>query len=183
MKCDYCELIEAEKNAEIIYQDNDIAIVVKDTALTPGQITIFPKKHYTIMENAPEEIIQKCMRLANKVSVAIFESLATNGTNIVIQNGLGGGQKVPHFCIEIYPRQENDGLPLQWTSKKLDDVDLETTFNIIKEELAKEEKEEKHKEDLKLQVEKALKEDKQPNQKTEQQKIENYLVKSIKRMP
>lgn len=192
MKCDYCELLDSEKS-EIMYQDNDLVIVVKDTALTPGQITIFPKQHFTILEMVPEDILTKAMQLANKVSIAVFESLGAQGTNIVIQNGIGGGQKVPHFCIEVYPRQEQDGLPLQWQPKKLDEIDQETTFNMLTEELAREKKEEKLKEDIKAQAAKALKEeekkiekiyDEKPSAtKTEQAKLESYLIKSIKRIP
>ena len=45
MRCDYCELIEREKENEIIYQDVDVVVAVKDLVSAPGQITVFPKEH------------------------------------------------------------------------------------------------------------------------------------------
>ena len=68
---------------------------------------------------ADDAILEKCSAIANKVGIAVFDSLGVQGTNLIINNGLGAGQKVPHFCLEVYPRQENDGLPLQLTPKKI----------------------------------------------------------------
>ena len=73
-----------------------------------------PKEHFTILEGVPENILEKCSLIANKIGIAVFESLGSQGTNIMIQNGLGAGQKVPHFAIEVVPRVENDGLNLTW---------------------------------------------------------------------
>ena len=62
MRCDYCELIEREKENEIIYQDVDVVVAVKDLVSAPGQITVFPKEHYTIMEAVPNKILKKCFQ-------------------------------------------------------------------------------------------------------------------------
>ena len=43
MKCDYCEIIEQPNHTEILYEDTDLFIIVKDMVITPGQITIVPK--------------------------------------------------------------------------------------------------------------------------------------------
>ena len=175
MKCDYCELVE--RNQGLIYSDNDVVVAVKETALTPGQLTIFTKEHFTILELVPDTILTKCATMANKVSIAIFETMGCQGTNIVIENGLSGGQKVPHFALEIIPRRENDNLPLQWPPKQLMDEEMDTAYLMLKEEgdkLVNIGKEEKKKEvAVKNSTEKISSEEGK----------DNYLLKSLRRMP
>tara|TARA_Y100000310_G_C20651238_1_gene799555 strand:- start:636 stop:1139 length:504 start_codon:yes stop_codon:yes gene_type:complete len=167
MKCEYCEL----RKSEILYEDSEVAVIIKDTAVTPGQITVLPKEHFTILEMVPNKIMEKCFLIANKVSIAIFESLGAQGTNLVMQNGLSAGQKVPHFSIEIIPRREEDGLNLQWTPQQLMEDELEALFAQLKDaKISLEEKNEINLDDG--QTEAVLEDDK-----------DNYLLKSIRRIP
>jgi diadenosine tetraphosphate (Ap4A) HIT family hydrolase len=170
-KCEYCEIMERGEN--IIASSDDVIAVVRDKVVTPGQITVFPKEHLTIMEMVPDEVIQKCAIIANKISVAIFESLEAHGTNIIIRNGLGAGQDVPHFGIEIIPRKENDGINLQWEPRQLMEDDIEMIHSTIIDALQSNQgkktglmKKEDIKEDIK-----------------EVDGKENYLLKSIRRTP
>ena len=169
MKCEYCEL----RKSEILYEDNEVAVIIKDNVVTPGQITVLPKEHFTILEMVPNKIIEKCFLVANKVSIAIFESLGAQGTNLIMQNGLSAGQKVPHFSIEIIPRREEDGINLQWTPQQLMEDELESVFSQLK--------------DLKIDLnEKKEKEVKVKDDKTEavlEEDKDNYLLKSIRRIP
>lgn len=176
MKCEYCEIIERESPADLIYEDEEIVIAVKDLAAIPGQITVFPKEHLTIMEMVPDKILEKCAAFANKAGIAIFESLGCQGTNIIVQNGLGAGQKVPHFAIEIVPRREGDGLNLQWEPKQLMEDEMETTVMILKEGLERLEKEPEIKE------EKAGKKEERKKIEKKDEK-ESYLLKSLKKIP
>jgi histidine triad (HIT) family protein len=176
MKCEYCDILDRKSTADILYEDNDIVIAIKDFSIAPGQITVFPKQHFTIMEMVPDDILQKCFTLANKVSVAIFESMGAHGTNIIVQNGLGAGQKVPHFAVEIIPRREGDGLNLQWAPKELSEDEKETSYLLIKEEGDK-------------LVDIGKKKEKKEVSQIVTEKIsglsgkDNYLLKSLKRIP
>ena len=175
MKCDYCDLLE--RNQGILFSDNDVVVAVKETALTPGQLTIFTKEHFTILELVPDKVLAQCALVANKVSIVIFETMGCQGTNIVIENGLSGGQNVPHFALEIIPRRENDNLPLQWLPKQLMDEEMDTAYLMLKEEgdkLVSVGKEEKKKEvAVKNSTEKISSEDGK----------DNYLLKSLRRLP
>ena len=158
-----------------MYEDDDLVVAVKETVLSPGQITIFTKQHYTILELVPDVLLSKCAVIANKVGVAVFETLGAHGTNVVIQNGLAGGQKVPHFAIEVMARRENDNLPLLWQPQQLAEDEFDTAFLMLKEEgeklviTGKKNKvEEAAKPAEKMQVEEGK---------------ENYLLKSLRRLP
>ena len=138
MGCEYCEIAAGNSKSLILHQDAEIVVAVKDTSVIPGQITVFPTEHHPIMELVPDNILQKCSIMANKVSVAIFEGLDTTGTNVIIQNGTAAGQNRPHFAIEIIPRRENDGLDFQWPQKQLTEDELGYLFNELTEEVPEE---------------------------------------------
>ena len=174
MKCEYCEIIERNKAPEIIYQDEEVIVAIKDLTFATGQVTIFPREHHTILEMVPENILEKCAVLANKVGMAIFDGLAAQGTNFLVQNGLGAEQKVPHFCIEVIPRREEDEINLQWEPKQMRDDELEATLMAIKESLNK-------KEEIKVEKTSGPKEENEG--KKEKSDKDNYILKSLRRMP
>ncbi len=149
-------------------------MAVKDTALTAGQVTVFPRNHLTILEMIPDDLLKKCSVLANTVGIAVFEALSCQGTNVLIQNGIGGGQNVPHFSIDIIPRNENDGIDLQWQPLPFMEDELETTALLLKEDLTKaQEPAKKEKPAEKVETTKKMNGD----------ESENYLFKSLKRIP
>ncbi|MBI4152309.1 HIT family protein [Candidatus Woesearchaeota archaeon] len=186
MGCELCGILAGEGKAVIIHEDDRAVIAVRDHVLTPGQITIFPREHAPILEMVSEDVLGHCAALAKAVSVAVFEGLGAKGTNILVRNGLGAGQNIPHFGIEVIPRQDNDGLNLQWEPKQLPEDELDRTFVLFKDEFAAlqgqkekpgaEETEETNPEEIKLR--KTL-----PEEKMKEKEKTNYLLKSVKRIP
>ena len=171
MKCEYCEIqAGSHGKAHVLYDDGEIIVAIKDKVATPGQLTVFPKEHFTILEMVPIEILEKCATITNKVSIAAFEGLGSQGTNILIKNGLGAGQDVPHFGIEIIPRQENDGINLDWQPKQIMEDELERTIEPIKEALKNAPKEAPTQKKLDETIE-----------VVEEEKKENYLLKQLQR--
>jgi len=180
MECEYCEIVQHKSKAEILYEDQDIIIAVKDTAAIAGQITIIPKNHFTILEMVPDAILKKCAALSNTVSTTIFETMGCQGTNIIIQNGLGAGQKVPHFALEVLPRREGDGLNLQWEPKQVSEDEMSTAYLMLKEEG-----------DKIVNIGKDIRSAPAAFKPQEEKKVikaessgkDNYLLKSLRKMP
>jgi len=171
MVCEFCEILERKSGKEqILFEDQDVVIAVRDSVLTPGQITVFPKKHVPILETVEDPILKKCAVLANKVSMAVFESFGSGGTNILVKNGLGAGQIMPHFGIEIIPRQEGDGLELAWDGNPLAEDEQELTLHLLQEAFASL----NSRDEIKQEEKKVLKQKKGED---------NYLVKSQRRIP
>ena len=170
-QCEYCELKDREE--DVLYQDNDIVIAVKDNVITPGQIIVFPKEHVPILELVPEKVLEKCASMANKVSIAAFEGLGSQGTNVLVRNGLGAGQNIPHFGIEIIPRLENDNVNLQWDPKPMAEDEIEIAQQMITEQLKDSTKEKKkdNNKDNKVEI------------VEEKKSKKNYMLKSMRRIP
>lgn len=170
MKCDYCEIVDEKR--DVLYEDGQVIIAVKDTGFALGQITVFPREHFTILEQVPDEILQQCARLANTAGVAVFEGLEVKGTNILVQNGLAAGQKVPHFSIEVIPRSDSDTVQLSWQPTQQGEDELQITFMQFQEELdaLRKPKAEKRAPESKEQL-------------SEKKNEQNYLLRSLRRMP
>ncbi len=175
MDCEYCDIAERKSKAQILYEDEEVIVAVKDLVLIPGQITVFPRKHFTILEIVSDDILLQCSAAASKVSQAVFESLEAQGTNILVQNGLGAGQKVPHFAVEVIPRREGDGLNLQWPPREVPEDELEIVLQQLQADVKK-------LGDLTAEKKKEEATEKKADLKP-QKEGENYLLKSLRRIP
>ena len=179
MKCDYCEIAKKEIKDEVVYEDEQVIAVIKDLAPLPGTVSVFPKEHLTIIELASDSLVEHLFKIANKLSIALFESLCVQGPNIVVQNGTAAGQKVPHFAIDIIPRKENDGLDLQWKPLQLMENESDNAFSVLKDDLsglvlgAEEKKKVVSSGKTEIVLEKEKSKDGE----------ENYMVKQLRRKP
>ena len=114
MKCNYCEKIERK-----IYEDEVCIGFLNDKPSAPGHVILIPKEHFTILEQVPESIVGHLFNISNQLSSILFEVLEAQGTNVIVQNGIGAGQTQAHVSLHIIPRKENDGLNFQWKPKEL----------------------------------------------------------------
>lgn len=171
MKCEICEQIKSRKG--LLYQDDDITAMLAEKPSAVGHIHVVPKEHTTILEQVPDKIIGKMFSKANKISMACFESLGVQGTNLLIQNGLPAGQHHNHFILHIIPRRENDGLNLAWQPKQLTEEEMSTAEIHIKENTGQVGIFEKEKEKP-VEIEKP---------KEIEEKEEDYRIKELERVP
>ena len=170
-----CKLCEMDREG-LIYEDKDVAAVISKEPASLGHIILYPKKHYPIIEQIPDYEFAHLFHIANKLSVAVFETIGCQGTNIIIQNGVAAGQTIPHVSVHIIPRKEEDGLNFEWDTKKLSEEEMSTVELKVKEETDKIGgfEKEKRKEVIKL--------DKKKTEKISSEE-ENYLIKQLRRIP
>jgi len=173
MSCTVCDFIKAKKG--MLFEDEQMAIMLAPKPAVPGHIILAPKTHAAILEQVPDFVIGKMFDKANKVSIAVFETLGAEGTNILVNNGIAAGQRVNHFLINVVPRRENDNLSLLWQPKQLSEEEMSTIELKLKEESGNIGVFEKEKE--------KPKEEKKPEEIKEEQEEENYLLKQLERLP
>ncbi|MEM4246800.1 MAG: HIT family protein [Candidatus Woesearchaeota archaeon] len=172
MACAICDLLKEKKG--MLFEDEQIAILLAPKPAVPGHIILAPKTHAAILEQVPDFMIGKMFDKANKVSIAVFEALGAEGTNIIVNNGIAAGQSVNHFLINVIPRRENDNLNILWQPKQLSEEEMSTIELQLKEESKGIGVFEKEKE--------KPKEEKKPEEIKEEEE-ENYLLKQLERLP
>jgi len=104
----------------MIYEDKDFIAFLAEKPNSAGHTILKPKKKITILEQMPDALAGKMFYLANQISSILFDTLGIEGTNIVIENGTGAGQKIPQLQVHIIPRKQGDGIKLNWEQQKLE---------------------------------------------------------------
>lgn len=170
MACKICEKINKEELK--IYEDDKVVALLSDTSTVAGHLHVAPKEHYTIFEQIPPETIGKLFNVANRLSMVLVQNLQMGGVNLVMNNGVGAGQKVPHFFVDLIPRNENDGLNFAWQGKQLDEAKLTELQGKIKAVLESKDSSET--------TEDPVDDDSEDSDFAEE---EDYLLKSIDRIP
>ncbi|MFH0876569.1 MAG: HIT family protein [archaeon] len=130
--CDICKILKAKQSFKFIYEDDLCFAILHENPAQTGHALVIPKEHYPIFEQISDEIVSHIFSVANKVSVACFDSLHSYGTNIIVNNGTSAGQENAHFLIHVIPRKENDRISFEWIPNKASDGDLENALSMIK---------------------------------------------------
>lgn len=122
MTCQYCEAVNSK--GLVVYEDETAAVMLHKSPAMPGHLLIVPKEHFTIMEQTPDSVVRKLAALSNKASTALVQVLGASAANLIIENGTGAEQQVPHISFNIIPRVEGDGINFQWQPKKLSEEQM-----------------------------------------------------------
>jgi histidine triad (HIT) family protein len=124
-QCIFCHIVAGKVQSKVIYQDDKCIAILDINPANPGHVLLFPKEHYSIMPQVPEEEISHLFMIAKTLSNSILRSLGVGGTNIIVQNGIAAGQKAQHFMIHIIPRKEKDGLKFEIPQREIPENELE----------------------------------------------------------
>ena len=170
--CPVCLQISEKKN--LLYEDEKIIAFLSDTPASAGHIIVAPRQHAPIFEQIPDFVVSELFVKANKLSIACFEVLGAEGTNIIIQNGVAAGQNCAHTCLNVVSRKNDDGLNLLWKPKQLSEEQMSVLELKIKDETKKIGVFEKEKPKL-VEIKKP--------EEIKISKEENYLIRQLKRIP
>lgn len=132
--CIVCQIVENKIPSKKVYEDDVIIAVLDINGAEAGHCFVIPKSHYPIIEQVPDTEVARLFQVSNKISVAIFDALGAQGTNIFVANGIPAGQTVAHFTINVVPRRKNDGISLQWQPKQLSEEEMSTVELKLKEQ-------------------------------------------------
>ncbi|MBW2996936.1 HIT family protein [Candidatus Woesearchaeota archaeon] len=182
MACEYCDIIEGKKESAKIYEDSKIVAFLADQPAAIGHIVVAPKRHVPILEAVSDDELDQIFKIANNISVAAFESLKIEGTNIIVHNGVEAGQEAPHFSVNIISRKSGDGMVFEWVPKQLSEEEMATVELQLKEEMEKPEVPAEIPKEVAAEGEEK-KEGEAKGEKEGEEKEESYLIKQLRRMP
>ncbi|MFQ5620910.1 MAG: HIT family protein [Candidatus Nanoarchaeia archaeon] len=165
MKCPLCD--EA-KNLEV-FSTETVQVLAHPKPAVEGHVLVMPKKHYPILEAVPNDVVEDMFSISNKVSIALFEGLKAQGTNVLVQNGIPAGQTEPHVAVHVVPRFENDGLNFDWKPTQKSDEELGKTEELLK--------------GAKSLVEKSVQDKGPEKEESAEEADEDWELKSLERIP
>ncbi len=183
MNCAECKLLDLP-DKPFLYEDDHIFALLAPQPAVAGHLLVIPKMHAPILENLSGALIEHLFLVANTLSMALFDGLHAQGTNILVCNGIPAGQESAHFMVHVIPRFPDDGLGFAWLPRQLSEeqmatIELQLTQECVKitgtarddtlKELKKMEEPQPEKETLEEEKEKEVHDD--------------YLVKHVTRIP
>ena len=172
MTCQFCDAIKAKE--WVVYEDETAAVMLHKSPAMPGHLLVVPKEHFTILEQTPDAVVKRLASLSNKASTSLIQILGASGANLIIENGTGAEQQVPHLSFNIIPRVEGDGINFQWQPKKLSEEQMSLAELQLKEQTKSVGAEPEHKEPIRL-------DEARPHVESVQKS--NYLTRHLRRIP
>ncbi|MGC9046760.1 MAG: HIT family protein [Minisyncoccia bacterium] len=109
MDCLFCKIINKEINADIIYEDEDVLVILDIQPRAPGHAIVLPKKHVANILELEQNDIGLVFSGVQKATQLLDKSLNPDGFTIGINQGRASGQTIDHLHIHIMPRWYNDG--------------------------------------------------------------------------
>ena len=121
--CIFCKLANGIIPTNMIYEDDDFAVILDSAPATKGHALILPKEHSANIYELPDETASKIFVLAKAQAAKMTEALECDGFNVVQNNGEVAGQTVFHFHMHLIPRYNDDGQEgrLCWNHMDIDD--------------------------------------------------------------
>jgi histidine triad (HIT) family protein len=101
-ECIFCKVAHGKLPAYILYKDEHVVAFHDINPQAPVHVLVVPIKHLTDLEAAAEtdgEIVGRMFQAATKVAGEL--RFAKNGYRLVLNNGPGAGQIVPHLHLHV----------------------------------------------------------------------------------
>ena len=103
-KCIFCQIVNKEIPAKIIYEDDEILAFPDINGLAPVHILIIPKKHIESINHLRDEKEGRAM--AGKLvmvaqQIAQEQGIVEDGYKLLFRVGKHGQQEVPHIHLHL----------------------------------------------------------------------------------
>lgn len=123
--CIFCHIISKKVQSRVIYEDDKALAILDINPANPGHVLLLPKEHHMVSPHMPDELTAHLGMLAKQLSAAQMRALGSEGTSIVLANGVTAGQRASHLMLHVIPRKAGDGIgitlpPPEMAAEKLD---------------------------------------------------------------
>ena len=130
----FSKIIQGELPCEKIYETTSEIAFLDIYPVSPGHTLVVPKREVAKFENLPESEAIHLMKSLHKVASAISKAYGVD-YNIILNDGPGAGQEVPHVHFHIIPRPEGSSMGFKSRSKYPDNL-MKETGKKIREKLS-----------------------------------------------
>lgn len=131
--CIFCKIINNEIPSTKIYEDKEVLVIldVKPATKYGGHCLVIPKKHFELITDLPDDLLNKLILVIKKMSGALLKY--GEGLNILLNNKKVAGQAIPHIHFHLIPRFPNDGVLVEkWVSAEYKNGEAKKTAGKIK---------------------------------------------------
>ncbi len=110
MNCIFCNIVQREQPAEILYETDQVLAILDIRPIHYGHVLVIPKVHCVDLLSVPEESFRDLMQVSQLLARAIVRTYDLQGFNVFSNNGRIAGQSVFHFHMHVVPRYPGDAM-------------------------------------------------------------------------
>jgi histidine triad (HIT) family protein len=108
MACLFCEIVNGERKAYEVYQNEMTYGFLDHRPLFPGHVLLVPREHFQTVMDLPFPLVGPLFSSVQLLSRAVVKAMNAEGSFVAINNRVS--QAVPHLHVHIVPRRKGDGL-------------------------------------------------------------------------
>ena len=112
--CLFCKIVAGEIPSTRVDEDERTVAFMDINPATKGHLLVIPREHSVDLLEVPNEDLEACVRMAQKLARRATERLDADGVNLLNSCGRAAWQTVFHFHVHVIPRYDTDPLRLPW---------------------------------------------------------------------
>ena len=99
--CLFCKIANKEIEAKILYEDEDLMVILDAYPDTDGHTLVIPKKHYEDIYSIDPEIFLKIFTTGKEKAQTLMNKLDKSSLTFLIN--YGDAQAIKHFHLHLLP--------------------------------------------------------------------------------
>jgi histidine triad (HIT) family protein len=101
--CIFCRIVRKEAPASVIYEDDDVMVLLDIYPVQKGHALVIPKKHFVDIWDIDPDVLAKIASVTKRVSRRMKEVMDAEGVNTFSASGKPAGQEIYHFHMHVIP--------------------------------------------------------------------------------
>lgn len=99
--CLFCKIANKEIEAKILYEDEDLMVILDAYPDTDGHTLVIPKKHYEDIYSIDPEMFLKIFTTGKEKAQTLMNKLDKSSLTFLIN--YGDAQAIKHFHLHLLP--------------------------------------------------------------------------------
>ena len=99
--CLFCKIANKKVDAKILYEDEDLMVILDAYPDTDGHTLVIPKKHYEDIYSIDPEVFLKIFTTGKEKAQTLMNKLNKNSLTFLVN--YGDAQAIKHFHLHLLP--------------------------------------------------------------------------------
>ncbi len=99
--CLFCKIVRKEVPSLILYEDDDILVMLDAYPDVSGHTLVIPKKHYEDIYEVPDEVLLKMFKQGKTQTKRLMDKLDKKASTFLIN--YGDAQVIKHIHLHLLP--------------------------------------------------------------------------------
>ena len=106
--CWACAVLAGKREGWIVFEDNDVAVLLNPFPLNDGHALVVPRQHIRNVYDLPEHLAGPILSTAARVARAAKQAFSADGVTLRQNNDAASDQHLFHFHLHVIPRFRGD---------------------------------------------------------------------------